>query len=58
MARTIKKRPIIGKTKDGFVIGVDLNPVKPPSKKELDRMRQRDIISRAYRKDKSLNTVI
>jgi len=40
------------------MIGVDLNPVKPPSKKELDRMRQRDIINRAYRKDKSLNTVI
>ena len=40
-----KRKPIVmGQTKEGFVIGVDLNPVKPPTKKELDRMRQREII--------------
>lgn len=27
-----------------FIIGRDTRPVKPPTKKELDRMRQRQII--------------
>ena len=46
MRPTVKKRkPVVfGKTQEGFVIGVDLNPVKPPTKKEIDRMRQREII--------------
>lgn len=39
-----KRKPIIGKTAEGFIIGVDLNPVKPPTKKEIDAMRQRQII--------------
>ncbi len=48
MAKATKKRkrkPIsVGQTAEGFVIGVDPNPVAPPSKKELDRMRQREVI--------------
>lgn len=38
-----KRKPFVGTTAEGFPIVFDPD-AKPPSKKELDRMRQREIV--------------
>lgn len=40
----VKKRPTIEKVDDDFAIGRSYQYVKPPTKKEIDAMRQREII--------------
>ncbi len=47
MAKTKKQKkrvPTFEVGDKGFVLGRDTTPIKPPTKKELDRMRQREII--------------
>lgn len=51
MARPpVKKRATVEKVSDDFAIGRSYETVKPPSKKEIDRMRQRQIIRKNPRK--------
>lgn len=40
-----KRKPFAGKTAEGFIIGFDPD-AKPPTKKEIDAMRQREIVRR------------
>lgn len=39
-----KRRAKLTQVAEDFAIGRSTEPVKPPSKKELDRMRQREVI--------------